>query len=127
MVYKIFGNSLAPKKESGRIMELPPYHKPAFRNKMYVAFQRTLDIFRVRCVISLVSIVFFVLTYGFGGNAENSILCKIGVWIEPVTMFFGLKWQAFLAFCASAISKESFGVLNTSMAQAEVCKLHVWG
>lgn len=29
-------------------------------------------------------------------------------------MFFGLKWQAFLAFCASAISKESLlGVLNT--------------
>ena len=96
-------------------MELPPYHKPAFRNTMYVTFQRTLDIFlRALRVISLVSIVFFVLTYGFGGNAENSILCKIGVWIEPVTMFFGLKWQAFLAFCASAISKESLlGVLNT--------------
>lgn len=65
-------------------------------------------------VISIVSIVFFALTYGFGGNAENSILYKIGVVIEPVTMFFGLKWQAFLAFCASAISKESLlGVLNT--------------
>lgn len=116
IVYKIFGNSLAPKKERvGLIMELPPYHKPAFRNTMYVTFQRTLDIFlRALRVISLVSIVFFVLTYGFGGNAENSILCKIGVWIEPVTMFFGLKWQAFLAFCASAISKESLlGVLNT--------------
>ena len=34
--------------------------------------------------------------------------------IEPVTKFFGLKWQAFLAYCASAISKESLlGVLNT--------------
>lgn len=60
------------------------------------------------------SIVFFVLTYGFGGNAANSVLCKLGVLIEPVTQFFGLKWQAFLAFCASAISKESLlGVLNT--------------
>lgn len=30
------------------------------------------------------------------------------------TIFFGLKWEAFLAFCASAISKESLlGVLNT--------------
>ena len=29
-------------------------------------------------------------------------------------MFLGLKWQAFLAFCASAITKESLlGVLNT--------------
>ncbi len=115
-VYKFFGNSLAPKEERvGLIMELPPYHKPTFRNILYVTFQRTLDIFlRALRVISLVSIVFFVLTYGFGGSAENSILYKIGVLIEPVTMFFGLKWQAFLAFCASAISKESLlGVLNT--------------
>lgn len=115
-VYKIFGNSLSPKEERvGLIMELPPYHKPDFRNIMYVTFQRTFDIFcRALRVISIVSIVFFALTYGFGGNAENSILYKIGVIIEPVTMFFGLKWQAFLAFCASAISKESLlGVLNT--------------
>lgn len=116
VVYKVFGNSLAPKEERvGLIMELPPYHKPAFRNILYVTFQRTLDIFlRALRVISLVSIVFFVLTYGFGGSAENSILYKLGVLIEPVTMFFDLKWQAFLAFCASAISKESLlGVLNT--------------
>lgn len=116
VVYKVFGNSLAPKEERvGLIMELPPYHKPAFRNILYVTFQRTLDIFlRALRAISLVPIVFFVLTYGFGGSAENSILYKLGVLIEPVTMFFGLKWQAFLAFCASAISKESLlGVLNT--------------
>ena len=115
-VYKIFGNSLSPKEERvGLIMELPPYHKPDFRNILYVTFQRTFDIFcRALRVISIVSIVFFALTYGFGGSAENSILYKIGVIIEPVTMFFGLKWQAFLAFCASAISKESLlGVLNT--------------
>ena len=116
IVYKVFGNSLSPKAERvGLIMELPPYHKPDFRNIFYVTFQRTLDIFlRAFRVISLVSIVFFVLTYGFGGTPETSILYRIGVIIEPVTMFFGLKWQAFLAFCASAISKESLlGVLNT--------------
>ena len=116
VVYKIFGNSLSPKKERvGLIMELPPYHKPDWKNILYVTFQRTFDIFcRALRVISLVSIVFFVLTYGFGGNQESSILYKVGVFIEPVTMFFGLKWQAFLAFCASAISKESLlGVLNT--------------
>ena len=116
VVYKIFGSSLSPKEERvGLIMELPPYHKPDVRNVLYVTFQRTLDIFcRALRVISIVSIVFFVLTYGFGGSPENSILYRIGVVIEPVTLFFGLKWQAFLAFCASAISKESLlGVLNT--------------
>ncbi len=116
VVYKVFGKSLAPKEERmGLIIELPPYHKPAVRNILYVTFQRTLDIFlRALRVISLVSIVFFALAYGFGGSAENSMLYKIGVVIEPVTKFFGLKWQAFLAFYASAISKESLlGVLNT--------------
>lgn len=116
VVYRVFGNSLSPREERvGLIMELPPYHKPDFRNILYVTFQRTLDIFlRALRVISIVSIVFFVLTYGTGGDPANSILYRIGVVIEPVTLFFGLKWQAFLAFCASAISKESLlGVLNT--------------
>ena len=116
IVYKVFGDSLAPKEERvGLIMELPPYHKPNLRNILYVTFQRTWDIFcRALRVISLVSIVFFLLTYGFGGTPESSILYRIGVIIEPVTLFFGLKWEAFLAFCASAISKESLlGVLNT--------------
>lgn len=116
VVYRVFGNSLSPREERvGLIMELPPYHKPDFRNILYVTFQRTLDIFlRALRVISIVSIVFFVLTYGTGGDPTNSILYRIGVVIEPVTLFFGLKWQAFLAFCASAISKESLlGVLNT--------------
>lgn len=116
VVYRVFGNSLAPKEERvGLIMELPPYHKPAIKNTLYVTFQRTVDIFlRALRVISLVSMVFFVLTYGVGGSAENSILYKLGVLIEPVTKFFGMKWEAFLAFCASAISKESLlGVLNT--------------
>lgn len=71
IVYKVFGASLSPKEERmGLIMELPPYHKPDFRNILYVTFQRTLDIFcRALRVISIVSIVFFVLTYGFGGSA----------------------------------------------------------
>lgn len=116
IVYKVYGNTLAPKEERvGLIMELPPYHKPDIRNIIYVTFRRTLDIFmRALSVISIVSITFFILTYGFGGQEENSILYRIGVFIEPVTMFFGMKWEAFLAFCASAISKESLlGVLNT--------------
>lgn len=93
IVYKVFGNSLSPKKDRvGLIMELPPYHKSDWKNILYVTFQRTFDIFcRAMRVISLVSIVFFVLTYGFGGNQESNILYKIGVLIEPITMFFGLK------------------------------------
>lgn len=85
------------------------------QNTLYMTLQRTLDIFlRALRVISVGSIVFFVLTYGFGGNAQSSNLCRLGILIEPLTMFFGLKWQDLMAFCSSAISKESLmGVLNT--------------
>ena len=80
VVYKVFGNSLGPKEERvGLIMELPPYHKPAFRNIVYVTFQRTLDIFlRALWVISLVSIVFFVLTYGFYGTGGSLVSSTFG-------------------------------------------------
>ena len=56
------------------------YHKPNFGNIMFVTFQRTLDIlFRALRVISLVSIVFFVLTYGFGGDPQSSIFYTVSV------------------------------------------------
>lgn len=52
-----------------------------------------------------------------GGNTEGSIIYKIGSVIEPVTHIFGLKWQAFAAFIASAVSKEAtMGVLSSLYA-----------
>ncbi len=100
VIYRVFGKSLAPKEERvGLIIELPPYHKPAVRNILYVTFQRTLDIFlRALRVISLVSIVFFALAYGFGGSAENSMLYKIGVVIEPVTKFWRTEMAGVFGF-----------------------------
>lgn len=116
LVYAMFGKKLAPKTErSGLIMELPPYHKPNIRSVLYVTFSKTFDIFlRALKVISIVSIVFFLLSCSLTGNAGDSVLYKIGRAIEPATKYFGLSWQAFMAFLASAISKESLlGVLNT--------------
>jgi ferrous iron transport protein B len=44
---------------------------------------------------------------------ENSVIYKIGSFIEPVTRFFGLGWQLFMAFIAAAFAKEAvLGVLN---------------
>lgn len=117
LVYLVFGRKLAPKAaRNGLIMELPPYHKPNVKYVMKTTFSRTLDIFlRALRVIALVSIVFFLLSYSFGEG--GSVLYRIGVVIEPVTKAFGLSWQAFMAFLASAISKESLlGVLNTLFA-----------
>ena len=74
---------------------------------------RTKDtFFRVTKVVLLVCVIFWLLSYG-GSSGGNSILYNIGIAIEPVTKFFGLPWQLFLAFIASSVGKEgAVGVIS---------------
>jgi ferrous iron transport protein B len=116
LVNLVFGKKLSPTDAKvGMIMELPPYHKPRWKSLFGMTFSRTLEIFfRALRMITLVSVVFFLLSFSTTGNPADSLIYKIGIFIEPVTKFFGLGWQAFMAFVASTISKESLlGVLNT--------------
>lgn len=116
---KVFGNTLAPKEtRSGMIMELPPYHKPKWGNIFRTTLSKGVNIFlRALKVISAVSIVFWLLAYTADGNVENSVIYKVGTFIEPFTKLFGLSWQTFMAFIASAISKEAvLGVLSALYA-----------
>ena len=62
---------------------------------------------RALSIIIIISIIFWILSYTPDGNIENSIIYKIGMFIEPVTKVFGLPWELFMAFVASAIGKES--------------------
>lgn len=112
---KVFGNTLAPKETRvGMIMELPPYHKPKWGHVIRTTLSKGLDIFwRAIKVITVVSVVFWLLSYTNTGNVEDSIIYKAGIFIEPFTKLFGLSWQTFMAFIASAISKEAvLGVLS---------------
>lgn len=112
---KIFGPKLAPVEErTGMIMEMPPYHKPRWGHLIRHTLNHAWDIFkRAVRVIFLVALVFWILSYTSDGNIENSIIYKIGITIEPFTRIFGLGWQTFMAFVASALSKEAvLGVLS---------------
>jgi ferrous iron transport protein B len=112
---KIFGRSLVPEKErSGMIMELPPYHKAKWGLLFKTTIIRAKDIFlRAFRVIFVITVVFFCLTWTADGNVENSVIYKVGAFIEPVTRFFGLGWQLFMAFVAAAFAKEAvLGVLG---------------
>ena len=113
---KIFGNKLSPAAErTGMLMELPPYHRPRWANVLYTSVAKSWDIFkRALRVIFLISVIFWALSFSSTGRAENSIIYRFGTYIEPVTRFFGLGWQTFIAFLASAVSKEAvLGVLNS--------------
>jgi ferrous iron transport protein B len=113
LVSKVFGNTLAPKEQrSGMIMELPPYHKPKWGALFRYVLGRTKEtFFRVTKVILLVCGIFWLLSYSPSGT--GGILYRIGVVIEPVTKIFGLPWQLFLSYVASAVGKEgAIGVIS---------------
>ncbi|MBR2677187.1 MAG: ferrous iron transporter B [Solobacterium sp.] len=117
IVSKIFGSQLAPKENrSGMIMELPPYHKAHWKHILKEAFMKALDIFkRALGTVTLVSLVFYIFAFSSSGSIQDSLLYRVGTFIEPVTRFFGLGWQTFMAFLSSAFAKEAvLGVLNAA-------------
>ena len=110
---KIFGAKLVQKEDRyGMIMELPPYHKPKWGALFRYVFGRTKETFiRVTRVVLLVCGVFWALSYSPSGT--GGILYTIGVAIEPVTKLFGMPWQLFLSYIASAVGKEgAVGVIS---------------
>ena len=115
VVSKLFSRKLAPKEtRSGMIMELPPYHKAHWRHIFKEAFFKAWDIFkRALGTVTLVSVLFYVLSFSSDGNVDHSLLYRVGSFIEPVTKFFGMGWQTFMAFVSGAFAKEAvLGTLN---------------
>ena len=111
----VFGKCfLTESDRTGLIMELPPYHKARwgslFRSsvrKMAAAFRRAIHI------VTVVLVIMWALSYTADGNLTGSVLYRIGSIIEPVTMWFGLRWQTFIAWIASMMGKEgALGVLG---------------
>lgn len=115
IVSKVFSRKLSPKEtRSGMIMELPPYHKAHWKHIFKEAFLKAWDIFkRAMGTVTLVSIFFYVLSFSKDGNVDNSLLYRLGTFIEPVTKIFGMGWQTFMAFVSDAFAKEAvLGTLN---------------
>ena len=106
---KIFGRKLSPVEDrTGLIMELPPYHKPRWGSLLRTTVVRAWDVFKKAfVVVVVVAAVFWALTYSGSGDMTGSVLYKFGKAIEPVTKFFFMFWQTFLAFVSSMISKEA--------------------
>lgn len=114
-VSKVFGKKLSPEESrSGMIMELPPYHKAHLKYIFKEALLKAIDIFfRAIKTVTLISLIFWVFSYSSSGNVKNSLLYKIGNFIEPVTRIFGLGWKTFIGFLAAGFAKEAvLGVLN---------------
>lgn len=121
LVSRIFKRQLISEEDKGGIiMELPPYHKPKWSHIIRITLVKAKDIFiRAFRVITLVSIVFYLLSYNWFDN--GSILSIIGQVIEPVTSTFGMTWQMFMAYISSMFTKESLlGVLNALYSNTDI-------
>ena len=115
IVSKVFSGKLAPKeKRTGMIMELPPYHKPHWKHILKEAILKAIDIFkRALSTVTVVSLLFWVFSFSRSGDISDSLIYKVGTFIEPVTRFFGMGWRTFMAFLSSAFAKEAvLGTLN---------------
>jgi len=113
---KVFGRKLVKKEDRcGMIMELPPCHKPKWGSLLRYVLGRTKDtFFRVMKIILIIAFIFWLLTFTTSGSIDNSILYKVGKFIEPVTKIFGLGWKTFMAFIVSSLGKEgAIGVLSS--------------
>lgn len=123
---KIFGKALVKESDkTGLIMELPPYHKPKWKNLFRFLLNRMKDVLvRAFKLIVLVSVIFWLLSYTNDGDVTHSVIYKIGIFIEPITSIFGLKWRMFMAFVASGMGKEAaLGVLNTLFSVGSTANL----
>ena len=90
------------------IMELPLYHKPDFRTIGIVVWHRTIAfVKKAGTVILLFSIVLWIMSNVPAGGIDNSILGKIGMFLEPIGRPLGLDWRMVVALLSSVIAKEN--------------------
>ena len=118
---RVFASKLVDQAEShGLVMELPPYHKPKWGHIIRSSLMKAVDIFwRAFKMIYLMSFVFYLLSYPWGGNV--SLLVRVGQVISPVTEFFGMTWQMFMAYLSSMLTKESLlGVINALYSNTDI-------
>jgi ferrous iron transport protein B len=111
---KVFSSRLVPENtQQGLIMELPPYHRPRWLDLLKFVFARFFKVFKKAfSVVFFVCLFIWALSYSASDNPQGSLLVRFGTAVEPVTIFFGLRWQLFVAWICSAMGKESaVGVL----------------
>ena len=104
----IIGRFLLREEQVPFIMELPLYHTPDFKAIFIIVWHRTLAfIKKAGTVILVFSIFLWIIANVPSGNIENSILGRIGVFLEPVGKPIGLDWKMLMALLSSVIAKEN--------------------
>jgi ferrous iron transport protein B len=90
------------------IMELPLYHKPDLKTICKAVWSRTSSFIRKAGTVILgFSVLIWIVSNFPGGNVENSLLGRVGRFIEPVGSPLGLDWRMIVALLSSIVAKEN--------------------
>jgi ferrous iron transport protein B len=91
------------------IMELPLYHRPNIKVIATVVWYRSYAFLKLAGTVILgVSVAMWVLSnVPWGVGVENSLLGRIGRFIEPLGSPLGLDWRMIIALVSSLVAKEN--------------------
>jgi ferrous iron transport protein B len=90
------------------IMELPLYHRPNLRTIGMAVWNRTKAFVKLAGTVILgFSILLWIISNFPGGTLEDSILGRMGHFIEPLGAPIGLDWRMIVALLASFVAKEN--------------------
>jgi ferrous iron transport protein B len=104
----LIGRLLLREEQVPFIMELPLYHKPDFRTILIVVWHRTIAfVKKAGTVILLFSVFLWIMSNVPSGSIENSVLGRVGIFLEPVGKPLGLDWRMVVALLSSIIAKEN--------------------
>jgi len=113
-------SSILRSKESGFILELPPYRWPTpLSLALRVLDRAKVFVFRAGAVILPVTLVLAVLTHvplqeGAPPGIQNSVVGKLGHAIEPLVAPLGLDWRIGVGLVTSIAARETIiGTLGT--------------
>lgn len=95
-------------ESGGLIMELPPYHKPDWKNIIIFVWLRGKEfVKRAGSLIVLVTMLIWVLSYLPYGSMESSYLASFGRLLEPLGGLMGMDWRLIICLIAGFVSKEA--------------------
>lgn len=99
---------VVPVEAGGLIMELPPYHKPDWKNILIFVWTRGKEfVKRAGSLIVLVTMVIWVFSYLPNASIETSYLASLGRLLEPVGYLMGMDWRLIVCMIAGFVSKEA--------------------
>jgi ferrous iron transport protein B len=110
------------------IMELPLYHAPNWRTIGLTVWRHSVAFLRkAGSIILVMSMIVWALSAYPGGDIENSIMARIGRFLEPVGRWMGFDWRLMVALLTSLVAKENsiatLGVLFGAGEEAGLAEL----